>query len=69
MPVDVEEVAEHDSSVCGGCGRVVDMTDVEDTNGWRWCSDGKGGLVAFCADCPLPDQTRDPTSRTSPSRT
>jgi hypothetical protein len=45
------------SSVCTVCGAEVEEGDVEDTNGWRWFSDGKGGLHPLCPTCPPPKLT------------
>jgi hypothetical protein len=45
------------SSVCSVCGRTVADNDIEDTNGWRWYSDGRGGLRPLCATCPAPMAT------------
>lgn len=42
------------SSICSVCGRVVAEDDVENTSGWRWYSDGRGGLRTLCATCPAP---------------
>jgi hypothetical protein len=42
-------------NVCAVCGAVANDTDLEDTNGWRWFNDGKGGLLPLCATCPPPD--------------
>jgi hypothetical protein len=53
-----EAVADADdlgqSSVCSECGCSVPVGDIEDTNGWRWYSDGRGGLRPLCASCPPP---------------
>jgi hypothetical protein len=43
-----------DLTVCSVCGAAADVDDVEDTNGWRWYSDGRGGLRPLCATCPPP---------------
>ena len=43
-----------DEAVCSVCGCTVDVDDVEDTSGWRWYSDGRGGLLPLCKSCPLP---------------
>jgi hypothetical protein len=42
-------------NVCAVCGAVADDADLEDTNGWRWFNDGKGGLLPLCASCPPPE--------------
>ena len=42
------------SSICSVCGRAVADDDIEDTNGWRWYSDGRGGLRPLCETCPVP---------------
>jgi hypothetical protein len=40
---------------CAVCGSAVeDDGDIEDTNGWRWFSDGRGGLLPLCPTCPVP---------------
>jgi hypothetical protein len=41
-------------SVCSVCGRAVAEGDIENSNGWRWYSDGRGGLHTLCASCPAP---------------
>jgi len=41
--------------VCCVCGKVTEGQEIEDTNGWRWFSDGRGGLWPLCATCPVPD--------------
>ena len=38
------------------CGAVANDSDLEDTNGWRWFNDGKGGLLPLCATCPPPGE-------------
>jgi len=40
--------------VCVSCGVRVNLEDVESTNGWRWFSDGAGGLFPLCETCPVP---------------
>jgi hypothetical protein len=42
------------TSVCSACGSSVADDNVTDTNGWRWYSDGEGGLRPLCATCPAP---------------
>jgi hypothetical protein len=42
------------SSICSVCGCTAVDDDVDDTNGWRWYSDGRGGLHPLCATCPVP---------------
>jgi hypothetical protein len=42
-------------NICAVCGAVANDADLEDTNGWRWFNDGKGGLLPLCATCPPPD--------------
>lgn len=39
---------------CCVCGAEIEAGDLEDTNGWRWFSDGRGGLKSVCPTCPLP---------------
>jgi hypothetical protein len=51
--IDAERM-ETDLTVCSVCGAAADVDDVEDTNGWRWYSDGRGGLRPLCATCPPP---------------
>ena len=42
-------------SVCAVCGAVLDDDGaIEDSNGWRWFSDGRGGLHSLCPTCPVP---------------
>jgi hypothetical protein len=41
-------------NVCAVCEAVANDSDLEDTNGWRWFNDGKGGLLPLCATCPPP---------------
>ena len=41
--------------VCAVCGVAVDDEGgIEDTSGWRWFSDGQGGLLPLCPSCPVP---------------
>jgi hypothetical protein len=47
-------------NVCAVCGAVADDSDLEDTNGWRWFNDGKGGLLPLCATCPPPAELLEP---------
>jgi hypothetical protein len=42
-------------TVCAICGNEVDGGDIEDTAGWRWYSDGAGGLIPVCRQCTVPD--------------
>jgi hypothetical protein len=56
VAVRAEHVDPGASSICSVCGCTVADEAVEDTNGWRWYSDGRGGLRPLCATCP------DPTS-------
>jgi len=42
------------TSVCSACGCSITDDDIDDTNGWRWYSDGQGGLHPVCATCPAP---------------
>ncbi len=55
---DASALAEHidpgASSICSVCGSAVAEDDIENTNGWRWYSDGRGGLRTLCATCPAP---------------
>jgi transcription initiation factor TFIIIB Brf1 subunit/transcription initiation factor TFIIB len=57
---------ERSVSVCSVCGCVADVNDIEDTNGWRWYSDGKGGLKPLCATCPPPLPAEDEATRDEP---
>jgi hypothetical protein len=50
---------ESPKAVCSVCGLAVDTDDIEDTNGWRWYSDGAGGLKPLCAGCPPPAAVED----------
>ncbi len=51
-PVEIE----HDA-VCAVCGATIeDDGDIEDSSGWRWFSDGQGGLLTLCPACPPPEQ-------------
>jgi hypothetical protein len=55
LPAAVVDVdGQDDFSVCSVCGSSVPIGDIEDTNGWRWYSDGRGGLRPLCASCPPP---------------
>ena len=45
---------------CVVCGAETNANEIEDTNGWRWFSDGKGGLLPLCASCPVPEELLDP---------
>ena len=47
-----EQVDADGSSVCSVCGRSVAEDDVENSNGWRWYSNGLGGLMTLCSTCP-----------------
>ncbi len=40
---------------CAVCGATVEVGGISDTSGWRWYSDGRGGLHALCPTCPPPD--------------
>ena len=43
--------------VCAVCGAVVETDgEIEDSNGWRWFSDGRGGLLPLCPTCPVPSE-------------
>jgi hypothetical protein len=47
--------ANDQQGVCAVCGRAVeDEGDIEDSSGWRWFSDGRGGLLPLCPTCPVP---------------
>jgi len=48
-----------EDNVCAVCGAVANDSDLEDTNGWRWFNDGKGGLLPLCAACPPPPALAD----------
>jgi hypothetical protein len=52
--VAVAHVDPHATSVCSACGCSINDDDIDDTNGWRWYSDGQGGLHPVCATCPAP---------------
>jgi hypothetical protein len=54
-----------DRAVCSVCGRTVDVNDVEDTSGWRWYSDGRGGLRPLCKSCPVPEDAEFPSEEQS----
>lgn len=42
-------------AVCSVCGAALEEDgDIEDSNGWRWFSDGRGGLLPLCPTCPVP---------------
>jgi hypothetical protein len=58
----VEDPAEPASSheVCAVCGAAAKTGDIEDTSGWRWFSDGQGGLFPLCPTCPVPERFRQP---------
>ena len=54
--------------ICGACGRPAELVgDIEDTNGWRWFADGKGGLIPFCRRCEMPRDVRSLIGDTAPS--
>jgi len=53
---------------CAVCGCAVDLDDVEDTNGWRWFSDGRGALLALCPTCPVPTLSHESQQASSPPR-
>jgi len=40
--------------VCTVCGTTASADDTSQTNGWRWFSDGRGGLSGLCPSCPTP---------------
>jgi hypothetical protein len=40
--------------LCYVCGERTGATAVDDTDGWRWFNDGKGGLLPLCATCAVP---------------
>jgi len=62
-----ETVHEHaPRHTCAVCGCAVDLDDVEDTNGWRWFSDGRGALLALCPTCPVPTLPHESEPTTSP---
>lgn len=45
-----------DGELCAGCGRVIEEGgNLENSSGWRWYSDGRGGLVSLCPTCPMPE--------------
>lgn len=52
--VAVADVDSDATSVCSTCGCTVADGNIDDTNGWRWYSDGRGGLHPLCANCPAP---------------
>ena len=45
---------------CAVCGASVEGGSIEDSSGWRWFSDGRGGLLSLCAACPVPDGITEP---------
>jgi hypothetical protein len=62
-----ERIARPDE-VCVVCGRRVDLEDTESTSGWRWFSDGRGGLYPLCESCPVPEEfLSQPEQRRRPS--
>jgi len=48
-----EDEGEH---TCAVCGVRVDLDNVNSTDGWRWFSDGAGGLFPLCQKCPVPQE-------------
>ena len=51
---------EVDPHVCIVCGAAIeDDAAIEDSNGWRWLSDGQGSLLPLCPTCPLPTDVAD----------
>jgi hypothetical protein len=40
--------------VCTLCGAISPTGDLDATIGWRWFSDGRGGLAGLCPACPTP---------------
>ncbi len=52
MPTETDEAK---VERCAVCGATVEVGDISDTSGWRWYSDGRGGLHALCPTCPPPD--------------
>jgi cold shock protein len=46
---------------CVVCGGQASTTTVEDTNGWRWFNDGRGGLAPLCSTCPVPPDLLEST--------
>ena len=48
--------------VCAVCGAAVEQDgEIEDSNGWRWYSDGQGGLLPLCPACPPPAIATEPS--------
>ncbi len=47
-------------TTCVVCGAATNADEIEDTNGWRWFSDGRGGLLPLCASCPVPEELLRP---------
>jgi hypothetical protein len=45
--------------LCAVCGDRAGTASIDDTNGWRWFNDGKGGLLPLCATCPPPPEVLD----------
>jgi hypothetical protein len=41
--------------LCAVCGHRAGPAPVEDTDGWRWFNDGRGGLLPLCATCEVPE--------------
>jgi hypothetical protein len=40
---------------CSVCGNRVGAPEIENTDGWRWFNDGRGGLLPLCSTCVVPD--------------
>jgi hypothetical protein len=54
-PQSAHRLGDYDPEACAVCGSAVeDEGDIEDSNGWRWFSDGQGGLLPLCPTCPVP---------------
>ena len=54
-PQTSESHESYDPDTCAVCGSTVEPDgDLEDSNGWRWFSDGRGGLLPLCPTCPVP---------------
>ena len=47
-----EPSSRHD--LCFVCGDRTGAGVVDNTDGWRWFNDGRGGLLPLCSTCAVP---------------
>jgi hypothetical protein len=48
-----ERSSRHD--LCFVCGDQAGAAAVDNTDGWRWFNDGRGGLLPLCSTCAVPE--------------